>query len=710
MTLKERKLWPRSSYNNEIENITTSFFIPALIETTTYRRIAGLFSSTSLSLTARGITELIRNEGKMELIVCPILSKQDAQALKDASDEEYDKILSESLMKEFELEDEFENDHVFALKYLLKNNFLEIRIDIPKDEFGVPLDAETIQTENILAEKRGIFQDRDGNVVSFRGPIDANKESWEKGKFSITVDVSWDDGQLQHVKDDIALFEKIWNSMDTKKLPEAIKEKLIKDAPEKENIDLSKYDVPKWAVLSDGKILWDNQINAVNAWIKNDYNGIFTIATSGGKTLAAIVSANRLPKDVLIVVVVPIKDLAEQWEKNIKDYDPNAQTIICDSEYPDWRERLPPLLNKFKSRNDDTKIENRNYVIATVHSIIGKTKGADIPTFLNDFRHVDSNRIMVIGDEVHHYGATKYRQMFELKAKHKLGLSATYRRGWDDLGTNAIINYFGRALSEVEYTITQGIAQGRLSKYSYHPFFTMLGNDEFEKYVALTEKIKKIHLKDDQSPKAFELEGVMEVLTNQRADILKNAKNKPETYKKIVKERPDLPSIIFGDDGKQLDKLKQAHKEAISEINQNSKESISDDYFEYSGDTAQWKRKEILEQSIKHKRPIFAMNCLDEGIDVPEFNSAVLVSSSKGKRQNIQRRGRILRKGKEERVAQLFDIVVFPEQKEDISEDEITRKIIEGEYERVKELSSDAVNKFSALEKFSNFKKRVGFT
>jgi len=138
MTLKEKKLWPRSSYNNEIDNITTDFFIPALIESTTYRRIAGLFSSTSLSLTARGITELIKNDGKMELIVSPILSKQDAQALKDASNEEFDKILEESLMKEFELEDEFEKDHVFALKYLLKNNFLEIRIDIPRDEFGVP--------------------------------------------------------------------------------------------------------------------------------------------------------------------------------------------------------------------------------------------------------------------------------------------------------------------------------------------------------------------------------------------------------------------------------------------------------------------------------------------------------------------------------------------------------------------------------------------
>ena len=37
------------------------------------------------------------------------------------------------------------------------------------------------------------------------------------------------------------------------------------------------------------------------------------------------------------------------------------------------------------------------------------------------------------------------------------------------------------------------------------------------------------------------------------------------------------------------------------------------------------------------------MYCLDEGIDVPEFQGAILVSSASSMRQYIQRRGRILR-------------------------------------------------------------------
>ena len=701
MSLKGKKFWPRSSYDSKVNNITTEFFNHALAESTTYRRIAGLFDSNSFSLCARGISELVLNDGKMELIISPILTKEDVKAIKEAPQEKFEEILKKSILGELSIKNEFEKDHIFALKYLLKNDFLEIRIDIPKDEFGIPLDSETIIKKNVLAEKRGIFQDRDDNAVSFRGPIDANKDSWENGIFSITVDVSWDEGQLPHVQDDIKIFDRIWKSADTTKLPDAIKNEIIKDAPKKEEISLKDYDVPQWTKLPNGLTLWPNQIRAVNAWVNNDFEGIFSIATSGGKTLAAIVSANRLPKDILIVVLVPTKDLAEQWEKVIKDYDPNAETIICDSDY-EWKDKLARKLNKFQEGNENISIQNRNYVLVTDSSAIGTP-------FLENFRYLNRNKLMVIGDEVHHYGSTESRKILDIRAKYRLGLSATHRRGWDEIGTNAIINYFGRALSEAGYTIAEGIAEGRLSKYSYYPFMTVLESDEFEKYYQLTEDINKLHPKDDGSTMQFEIEKVLEAKLNQRAHVVKNARNKSKTYKEIIKEKPILPYMIFGDDGKQLAKLEKAHVEIIKEINKNSNEILSDNYFEYSGETEKKARKIILEQCVQHKRPIFAMYCLDEGIDIPEFNGAILVSSARSKRQYIQRRGRILRQSKKEQIAQLFDIVVFPPKQEDEVRKRAALKIVETEYERVVELSSDATNKYTALEKFEHFRDKMGY-
>lgn len=48
MVFSEDKSWPDTNYDSKINNIVTEFFIPALKETTTYRRIGGLFSSRAL--------------------------------------------------------------------------------------------------------------------------------------------------------------------------------------------------------------------------------------------------------------------------------------------------------------------------------------------------------------------------------------------------------------------------------------------------------------------------------------------------------------------------------------------------------------------------------------------------------------------------------------------------------------------------------------
>lgn len=703
MVLKGNKNWPNPSYNSRISNIVTEFFIPALFESTTYRRIAGLFSSNSFSLCARGISELIANEGNMQLIISPILTKEDAKAIREATQEKIEAILKNSITNELSLpENEFEKDHISALKYLLKNDLLEIRINIPKDEVGNPIDAETIIKKNILAEKRGIFQDRDGNVVSFRGPIDANKDSWEKGIFSITVDVSWDEGQKPHVEDDIRIFEKIWESIDTIKLPEAIKKELIKNAPQKEEVKLEKYNVPPWAILSNGKILWPNQIRAVNAWVNNDYRGIFSIATSGGKTLAAIVAANRLSKDVLVLIIAPGLELSEQWAQEIRQLDSNSEILICNSSY-DWKNKLTIKLNKYLKNDNNYKIKNKNYVIVTPDTAITSV-------FQNNFRYIDEEKLMVVGDEVHHLGAPENQKCLNFIAEYRLGLSATYRRGWDEVGTSAILNYFGRSLSEAGYSVAEGINDGRLSRYSYRPFFTTLEQDEFEEYYNITLEISKLSSReDDESIEQLELDKVRDIKLNLRAEILKKARNKPEAYKEIIRDHPKLPYIVFADDFEQVNGLKLAHKEIIKEMNQTSKIILKDDIFVFSGKTKPWKRKKILEQTVGSKTPIFAMYCLDEGIDVPEFNAAILVSSSRSKRQYIQRRGRILRKAIREEIAQLYDVIVFPPKQNDLRKNQVAIAAIKKEYERVEELSSDATNKFVARQLFDEQRCKLGF-
>jgi len=690
MVFSEDKSWPDTNYDSKINNIVTEFFIPALKETTTYRRIGGLFSSNSFALCARGIKELIANEGKMELIISPILSKEDAKVMQDASTDDFQKIIRRSISDKLDsIESKFEKDHVGALQYLLKNEYLEIRINVPKDENGKILDAQTIIDQNTFSEKRGIFQDREGKSISFRGPINANRESWEKGNFSITVDVSWIDGQKKHVKDDIKIFEELWESDDTYKLPDIIKKEIIKNAPKREEIDLKKYNVPPWAFLPNGITLWDNQIRAVNAWVDNNFKGIFTIATAGGKTLASLAASSLTPKNVLILIVVHGLELVNQWEKEIMFFDPKANLTICDSEH-DWRGKLGMIVSPFFKNTEPSNFENRFYVLvndATASDDKEEPKG-----FLKFFEHVDPQNIMLIADEAHHLGAQTYQKILQIQSNYRLALSATFVRQWDDEGTQIIRDYFGDELSNAKYTVREGIRDGRLCKYLYYPFFAILEQDEFEEYNNKTIDIGIMLSRLKKDPDNQKLKKDLNTLTNIRADIIKKARNKKTAYKEIIKARPKLPFVVFLDDTNQLNEFKEVHNQIVDEINRYSEEKLKKDVFVFDGTTKPWQRKIILEQTIEHKTPIFSMYCLDEGIDVPEFQSAILVSSATGERQYIQRRGRILRGSIQGKIAELYDIVVLPRAQDSTVMMNTAESIIDKELRRVDEISQDALN------------------
>ena len=55
-----------------------------------------------------------------------------------------------------------------------------------------------------------------------------------------------------------------------------------------------------------------------------------------------------------------------------------------------------------------------------------------------------------------------------------------------------------------------------------------------------------------------------------------------------------------------------------------------------------------------------AIKCLDEGVDVPAISHGIVLSSSKTKREWIQRRGRLLRKSKGKEKSVIHDVLALP--------------------------------------------------
>lgn len=687
------------SYNSKINNVTTEFFIPILKESQYYARIAGLFSSTTFALCARGLQEFIANEGKMELIISPVLSNEDIAAMQEVYDE---KIVGNRLEVELtKIENEFEKNHINALKFLLKKNILEIKVHIPKNDNGIPLNKDQILEKNIFAEKRGIFRDRDSKFFSFRGPIDESSESWECGNYQITVDYSDIPGQLRHVEDDITIFQRLWNDKNTFPLPKTIQHLLETDVPSDEEVkSLSKYDVPPWAKLKNGKTLWDHNIRAVKAWLNNNFQGILSICTGGGKTLAALVAASVTMKGKLIIIIVPKKNLALQWKEEIEKFESElnkqTNTIICDSDHLKWKEILPGKLTPFL-KNSNSEISNStSYVI----SVSGT---ATTELFQSYTKNLDPKKVMIIGDEVHHYGAPGSRVIFEIPSSKRLGLSATFIREYDEIGTENLINFFGRELKEASYEICDGIKDGNLARYNYYPFFAYLNENEMIDYVNYTKEIRILLARINQAEKKhkrdLQAERILQRKLDNRAEIIKKAEDKVRAYTNILENNPTKPYVVFCDDNNQLNKIGIAHKEKIKDLNMQTSKNESFVFNIYSGDMDSAQQKMVIDDALSNQTPIFAMYCLDEGVSLPELQGAIIISSTASNRQYIQRRGRILRTTKKNKIAKLYDIIVLPSHSMDPNINSIMRDSIENEKNRLEELTSCAENKWEARRK-----------
>ena len=75
----------KRSYETTIDKdqLLNEFYIPVLSQSTNYYRIAGFFSSSSLSIAMRGVEAMVNNGGTIKILVSPELSEDDYSVLKN---------------------------------------------------------------------------------------------------------------------------------------------------------------------------------------------------------------------------------------------------------------------------------------------------------------------------------------------------------------------------------------------------------------------------------------------------------------------------------------------------------------------------------------------------------------------------------------------------------------------------------------------------
>ena len=666
------------------------FLVPALQSAKSYDRVAGYFTSTVFAPLAPGIGPFVKSGGKIRLVTSHVLSAKDISALEklDSNDLDFVQEIYEEFKNALDAESDFESqlraNSVKAMCWLIKSGQLEVRIVVPESvDTPLNLDFEKFHP------KFGILEDEEGNKVVFAGSVNETLLGWGGNVESLSIYKGWVPELASYCLHYEGDFNNYWlgeNLVGWKSisLPKALELKLGElsqeiDYPDYENwLDSNRKDVlpsrpePK---RSPRKY----QIEARDAWIANSMTGILQMATGTGKTFTARLCYSEAAKHgkLFTIVVAPYQHIADQWVDELSEHSP-----IQLGNLSNWRAELQSM------------IFNAQMGLYDSLTLVAVKNTAAHGDFVKLTEQIASNfdHCLFIGDEVHWLGANTFQNALIDFADFRLGLSATPTRYFDEDGTSELFKYFDGeyvykfGLQEALNWVNEDGSIGVLAPYEYHPIIVDLSDSEIEEYKKMSKSLAILQSDPDKKSRAAEIER----LRIRRAMIVKTARAKIKALGELLKDGNLNPTqmLIYCADTHQMElamtETREQGIEAYSKITSNEGSHGSADFGGKS------EREHILSRFAHGDLGLlFAIACLDEGVDIPTARTGIILASSGNSKEFIQRRGRLMRQspstGKDKAV--IYDFVVLGEDGDGM--DGLRQK----ELQRIFEFSGLALNK-----------------
>ena len=673
----------KPEYDSIHDDIYDDFFNRVLRISKNYNRIGGNFTSKNLAFCAEGLQEFLQHDGHMKLVLVPEFTPEDLESINKGVKNAHD-VISECWISDFsEVKDKFVEDHTKALAWMLANDYLEIRIVVPVDRHGTVLPKSSLKDSQVFRRKTGIFWDSGGESISFSGNIDFDDPMF--GQYShFRVYRSWDPSEMKYLENDYEEFFRYWDghpidsdvALKTIGLPDAVRDHLLRIAPK------SKSEIR----LANTPRLRPYQKAAIDRWFENDCRGVFEMATGTGKTFTAIGCLDRLHKqegNLMAVIVCPFDNLERQWQTELAKW--GLESMVT-SRNPKWNQNMRDRLATLELNGR----VNMSVVITTYKTFCTEkftniVENSDIP-------------LLLIADEVHNAGAPTYVDGLSKAYRHRLGLSATFDRYFDEQGTGILKEFFGGTVYELG--LKEAIEKGFLVGYYYHPIPVALSDDEEERYRAYTRTIARLWNSETPNDKErLRLEQI------NRSRVIQNAESKMDKFKSWVdKHGDDIKYHLIYCSEKQMQQVKKILDKADVINREVTANNPSDPT----------KRAEIIRQlNDGLYGAIVANRVLDEGADIPSAKTCVILASTGNPKQFIQRRGRVLRKfsgkygdGSRKEHATIYDFMVIPDMSDGYTEDEvgIEQQIVAPQIKRLEHMGQIAINRKSCMEEIGRIK------
>jgi superfamily II DNA or RNA helicase len=354
------------------------------------------------------------------------------------------------------------------------------------------------------------------------------------------------------------------------------------------------------------------QEEALQAWRAAQGRGVVVLPTGAGKTVLALAAIANKRRDTL--VVVPTLDLVRQW-----------------------RERL---------------VEAFGCAVGAVGGGEHDVKPLTVTTYDSAWTHMEhlGNRFgMVVFDEVHHLCAESYAFAARLcLAPYRLGLSATPERAD---GRDALLaELIGNIVYRQEIDALEG---AYLADYDTERVEVALTEDERDAYLEARAQYRGfvmaqgIRMSDPQGWSTFLMRASRSAegraaLAAYRAQrrISFATPQKLDVLADLLERHRGTRTLVFSDDNATAYAVSRRFLVPVITHQTKLKE-----------------RTDVLRAFADGRLPVVATSrVLNEGVDVPEAEVAIVLSGSGSVREHVQRLGRILRK-REGKRARLYELV-----------------------------------------------------
>ena len=393
-------------------------------------------------------------------------------------------------------------------------------------------------------------------------------------------------------------------------------------------------------VFPNNLVLRTYQHQAIANWLENKGRGTLKMATGSGKTIIALAIALELYQQIglqVLLIVCPYRHLVSQWSRECQKF--NLKPIMAMTRTDNWQGELSNQLYNLAS-------EPQSFctIITTNSTLISEGFQSQLKYF--------PLKSLIIGDEAHNLGSARLESALPRNIGLRLALTATPERQYDELGTEAMLNYFGTVI-QPEFTLADAIKQGALVHYLYYPVFVELTAAEAANYAKLTKRIGWIMSKN---PSLTNNDSLASLLTR-RSRLIATAANKLTCLKQLMASRLNTSHTLFYCGDGYLD----SETRQIDAVTHILGKELGYRVNTYTTDTSLAERERLRRQFESGElQGLVAIRCLDEGIDIPAIKTAIILASSGNPRQFIQRRGRILRPHPTKQRATLYDMIVVP--------------------------------------------------